>query len=197
MYTRKEIILSSQSKIRKQILLNAGLEFTIKSPDFSEEKLKLKLKKIKTSPEKIIEKLSQLKSRTEKEAYSIGCDQGLIFEKELYDKVNHLEEAKERLKILRGKTHKLYGVTTVNYKGKNIWCYKAESVLKMVDFSDDYLNQYIEIEKEHLLQSVGCYRLEGRGIQLFESIKGHYFDILGLPILPLLVFLRKEGVLKK
>ena len=129
------------------------------------------------------------------DALVIGADQTLDFEGELIDKAETIEEARERLKRLRGKSHKLHAGVVVAQGGQPIWREMQTATLWMRPFSDDFLDTYLAREGEAALSSVGCYRLEDVGVQLFSRIEGDYFTILGLPMLGLLDLLRRHGVL--
>src|SRR6185295_11576256 len=104
-------------------------------------------------------------------------------------------EARTRLELLRGKAHQLHSAVVVAQGGRVIWRELATATLTMRDFSDGFLEAYLAAEGEAALGSVGCYRLEGPGAQLFSRIQGDYFAILGLPLLGLLDLLRRHGVL--
>jgi septum formation protein len=125
----------------------------------------------------------------------VGSDQTLEFDGKLYDKAGDLAAARERLKLLRGKPHKLHSAVVVAKEGAPIWRDLSTATLTMREFSDDFLEAYLATEGAEALGSVGCYRLEGPGAQLFSAIEGDYFAILGLPLLGLLDFLRQHGAL--
>jgi len=125
----------------------------------------------------------------------IGADQTLEFEGGLYDKAPDLAAARERLMALRGKPHQLHAAVVVAEDGEIVWRDLAVATLTMRSFSPAFLEHYLATEGEAALGSVGCYRLEGPGAQLFSAIEGDYFAILGLPLLGLLEFLRGRGVL--
>ncbi|HEX2801227.1 MAG TPA: Maf family protein, partial [Phenylobacterium sp.] len=129
--------------------------------------------------------------------YVVGADQTLEFEGRLYDKVATLADARERLRLMRGKPHKLHSAVVVAKDGRPIWRALESATLTMRDFSDDFLETYLALEGEAALGSVGCYRLEGPGAQLFSRIDGDYFAILGLPLLGLLDLLRRHGVVAR
>src|SRR5207237_9850765 len=112
-----------------------------------------------------------------------------------YDKVASLSEARERLRALRGKPHQLHSAVVTARAGQVVWRETQSATLTMRDFSDAFLEAYLAHEGEAALGSVGCYRLEGPGAQLFSKIEGDYFAILGLPLLGLLELLRRQGAL--
>ncbi len=125
----------------------------------------------------------------------IAADQILVCEGEVYSKANDLEAARNQLLKLRSKGHQLLSAVVIHEDGAPVWRQIGRAQLVMRDFSNDFLDSYIEEIGEDLLTSVGCYKLENRGVQLFSSIQGDYFTILGLPLVEVLSFLRSRGVL--
>jgi septum formation protein len=125
----------------------------------------------------------------------IGADQTLEFEGALYDKAASREEARARLLALRGKPHFLHSAVALALDGEILWSETACATLTLRDFSETFLDRYLDVEGDDLLGSVGCYRLEGPGAQLFAAIEGDYFAILGLPLMGLLDQLRQRGAL--
>jgi len=110
-------------------------------------------------------------------------------------RVPNLKAVVERLKTLRGKPHQLHSAVVAAQGGAVVWRETQSATLKMRDFSDAFLEDYLASEGEAALGSVGCYRLEGMGLQLFSRIEGDYFTILGLPMMGLMDLLRRRGVL--
>ncbi len=127
--------------------------------------------------------------------FVIGADQVLELDGEWYDKPDTKEEAADHLRTFRGRTHHLVCAVCVVRDGDRIWRHVETARLTMRTFSDEYLSAYLNEAGGQILESVGAYRLEGLGAQLFSRIDGNHFTILGLPLLPLLKFLRREGVL--
>ncbi len=192
-----DVILASTSASRRALLEGAGVPFTAKSPGVDESAAKAALLGEGLGPRDMADALAELKAirlRAD-DALVIGADQTLDFEGELIDKAETLEEARERLKRLRGKAHKLHAAVVVAQGGQPIWREVQTATLWMRPFSDDFLEDYLAREGEAALSSVGCYRLEDIGVQLFSRIEGDYFAILGLPMLGLLDLLRRHGVL--
>jgi septum formation protein len=124
----------------------------------------------------------------------IGADQMLDCGGKWLDKPNSLTAAGDTLRLLRGKSHELVASVSVVHEGKEIWALTDRAKLLMRDFSDDFLDTYLSNVGDDVMLSVGAYQLEGVGAQLFERIDGDYFTILGLPLLPLLGFLRDRNV---
>ncbi len=125
----------------------------------------------------------------------IGADSILELNGKLYDKPEDLAAARHQLTALRGRAHRLCSAAVVAKAGAPIWRHVAAATLHMRNYSDAFLDRYIAAEGEALLSSVGCYRLEGLGVQLFDKIEGDYFTILGLPLLPVLDYLRVQSAL--
>jgi septum formation protein len=150
------------------------------------------------SPKAIAEALAEQKAvriSAARPGLVVGADQTLEFEGGLYDKVDTVAAARERLMLLRGKPHQLHSAVVVARDGAPIWRETVSATLTMRAFSDAFLESYLSAEGEAALGSVGCYRLEGLGAQLFAGIDGDYFTILGLPLMGLLDLLRQHEVL--
>ena len=194
------IILASASPARAAVLRNAGLEFDIRPARVDEEEIKLSLKAEGAPPERVAETLAELKMRRGSvpgdRSFVIGCDQMLACDGEWFDKPEDMAAARMQLRRLRGKTHQLHAAICVGRDGGVIWHHMETARLTMRDFSDDFLEAYLVQAGDGILASVGAYRLEDIGVQLFSRIQGDYFTILGLPLLPLLDFLRNNSVVR-
>ena len=134
-------------------------------------------------------------SERDPDSLVIGADQLLASGAVWFDKPRDLGEAREQLLGLRGRTHVLATAVCVAQNGVPVWRATSTPELTMRRFSEKFLDEYLAAEGEALLGSVGAYRLESRGIQLFSRIRGDYFAILGLPLLELLGFLRERRLL--
>jgi septum formation protein len=193
-----DLVLASTSAIRRTLLDNAGVPFVAVASGVDEERVKREAFADGAGPGLIAVKLADKKAEVASwrdESLVIGADQTLGLDGTLYDKVETVEAARERLRLLRGRTHYLYAALAVARQGDILWRDFAISKLTMRNFSDDFLERYLEAHGEDSLSSVGCYHLEGAGAQLFESIEGDYFAILGLPLIGLLGFLRDRAVI--
>jgi len=193
-----KITLASTSRARRAVLDGAGVTFDAMDSGLDEEAAKTRLKAQGASPRDIADALADskaAKASSGRDGLVIGADQTLELEGALFDKTGSLDEARERLKLLRGKAHKLHSAVVVARDGQVVWRDLATATLVMRHFSDDFLEAYLASEGEAALGSVGCYRLEGPGAQLFSAIEGDYFAILGLPLLGLLEFLGEQGAL--
>jgi septum formation protein len=193
------LILASGSASRTRILRGAHVPFTAMPANIDEEGLKIALMASGKSPEAVAAVLAEAKalhvSAAHPDALVLGADQVLEFGGELVSKCADMTAARALLRRLRGKAHRLISALSLVQGGKAIWAYCDTSTLRMRPFSDPFLESYLSTEGEGLLAGVGCYRLEGMGAQLFESVEGDYFSILGLPLQPLLAELRKKGVI--
>jgi septum formation protein len=196
---KSELILASQSAIRKIMLANAGLEFKVVPAIVDEGSEKTAMRKL--SPQIIAKRLSALKAASVStkftDALVIGSDQTLELKGKLFDKPLSRNDARKQLMTLRGETHSLHSVISCFAAGKEVWKTGKTAKLTMRNFSDDFLNDYLEKQGDDVLTSVGGYKIEGLGLQLFSKIEGDYFTILGMPLLPLLAFLRTRGLIAK
>lgn len=129
-------------------------------------------------------------------AYVIGGDQVLALGDAILSKPDSMEAARRQLLDLSGKTHTLQTSVAVATNGEAIWTETTIATLIMRKLSPEFIGRYLAAAGEEVLGSVGAYQLEGLGVQLFETIDGDYFSILGLPLIPLLDTLRREGVIE-
>jgi septum formation protein len=200
MKERREIILASASKIRRRLLESAGVVVRAAASAVDEAMLKSDHLNgggdVAELPLLLATAKAERISAANHEALVIGADQVLVFEGRMVDKPGSLEEARGQLLALRGKTHCLISAVAVARDGGAIWTDSAMAELSMRWFGDAFLATYLSAMGEDALTSVGSYKIEGRGIQLFDEIRGDYFTILGLPMLPLLSFLRSEKCLE-
>jgi septum formation protein len=192
------IVLASKSAARRAVLDGAGVAYEAITAGVDEDAVKAAMLAEGANAREIADALAELKaikvSRSHP-GFVVGADQTLELEGELYDKAETVEEARARLRLLRGKPHKLHSAVVVAKDGAPIWREVVTATLTMRDFSDAFLDDYLADEGQAALGSVGCYRLEGRGVQLFSRIDGDYFTILGLPLMGLLDLLRRHGEL--
>lgn len=194
------IILASKSAARRAVLDGAGVTYEATVAGVDEDAAKASLLAEGHGPRDIADALAELKAlrvSRAKGGFIIGADQTLDLDGVLYDKAETVETARERLILLRGKTHKLHSAVVVAKDGAAIWRELVTCTLTMRNFSDAFLDDYLATEGPHALGSVGCYRLEGPGAQLFSKIEGDYFAILGLPLMGLLDLFRQHGELPK
>lgn len=181
------------------MLRSAGLEIAAHPSDLDEFPLKAKLEKNGSSGRDIALALAEAKARAVAthfpDALVIGADQILDCDGRRYDKPANREEARAQLIALRGRTHELVSAVVVVQGDRLLWRYAEQARLRMRDFSDAFLDFYLIKADSGLTGSVGAYQLENLGAQLFSSVEGDFFVILGLPLIPLLAFLREKGVI--
>jgi nucleoside triphosphate pyrophosphatase len=195
----EELILASASPTRAWLLATAGVEVRVEPAAVDEEAVK---QTFRTKGRAAIEcalalaeaKACRVADRHDR-AFVIGADQILVCDGLWFDKPSDLGAARAQLKALRGRTHELATAACVVQNGTRIWHIVKQPHLTMREFSDILLDDYLAVEGTAVLGTVGAYRLEGRGVQLFERVEGDYFAILGLPLLELLEFLRECGQL--
>jgi septum formation protein len=195
---RPGLILASASAGRAAVLRGAGLDFRQRAADIDERALEDEAATAGgTDAGKLALMLAAAKARDvsagKADALVIGADQVMECEGVIYHKPASAEAARRQLVQLRGKTHCLNAGLCVAQDGAVLWQHLDRAHLTMRDVSDAFLAAYCRSEAEALLRSVGCYRIEGPGIQLFSRIEGDYFTIIGLPLLPLLGYLRQIG----
>jgi len=195
------IVLSSSSATRRKLLAQAGISFKTAKPPVDEAIIKADLKSSGATAEQVADQLAESKANSVAEilpgAFVIGADQMLECDGVWLDKPADRAGAKDHLMRLRGKTHQLITAAVIAHEGRIIWRRGDIAKMTMRDFSDEFLDQYIEEAGEGAVRSVGAYELEGIGAQLFDRIEGDFFSILGLPLIPLLAALREAGALPR
>jgi septum formation protein len=194
-----KVVLASTSAARRAVLSGAGVPFEARSPGVDEEAVKTRLLALGAGPRGVAEALAEAKAlalAAGPDVLVIGADQTLELDGVVYDKVETPEAARARLRQLCGRTHVLHAAVAVARAGVVVWRETPSATLTMRKASDAFLDEYLAQEGPAALGSVGCYRLEGAGVQLFDRIEGDYFAILGLPLMGLLELLRTEGALK-
>lgn len=195
-----ELILASASRVRATILRNAGLTFKVKPSGVDEEEVKARLAKHPAADVEpgyeIAQTLAMKKaceiSRHHPDSFVIGADQVLVCEGTCFDKPRDMVEAKSHLQRLQGRTHELASGTAIVFGGTRVWQRLDGPKLTMRSLSDDFIDTYLERTGQQALESVGAYQLEGLGAQLFSHVEGDFFTVLGLPLLPILDYLRAQ-----
>jgi septum formation protein len=193
----ERLILASRSAARRAMLTDAGVSFGLEDAGVDEDAIKVAMKG--AGADELAVELACAKalavSRRDPDVWVLGADQTLAFDGGLISKAKSLDEAKARLKSMRGKSHQLHSGAALATKGQVVWSGVDTVQMKMRDFSDAFLDAYLATEGDELLACVGSYRLEGLGSQLFEAVDGDYFTVLGLPLWPVLAELRRAGVI--
>ncbi|WP_296098710.1 Maf-like protein [uncultured Agrobacterium sp.] len=194
-----ELILASASASRQMLMRNAGLTFSSIPAQIDERAIDAKLEQEGAAPEVIALELAKAKaiavSLLHPEAFVIGSDQTMSLGDRIYHKAKDMAQAHANVLSLSGKTHRLNCGVALAKNGAVIWDTVSIAKMTVRELSADYVSRYLERSGSQVLSSVGAYQLEGEGIQLFSSIEGDYFTILGLPLLPLLAQLRELRVI--
>ncbi|MDE1149022.1 MAG: Maf family protein [Azospirillaceae bacterium] len=193
------LVLASGSQTRLAMLRQAGLEVVAHRPGVDEDEVKLSCKAGGLTVEETAEALAELKaSRVASKVpgnYVLGADQMLECEGAWFDKPEDRAGAAAQLRALSGRTHRLVTTAVLFHNNARVWHQTDQAKLTMRPLSDDFIERYLDAAGDAVLTSVGGYQLEGLGAQLFARVAGDHFTILGLPLLPLLGFLRVRGVL--
>ena len=191
------LVLASRSATRAALLRAAGVVFEARGSGVDEEPLKAQWLAGGREPRMIAEGLAEAKALAvsrQASALVIGADQTLELDGRLIDKPVDVADARERLRALRGRTHRLHASVVLARGEAVVWRHTPSAVLHVRAFSDAWLDDYLQRVGPAVLESVGAYQLEGLGVQLFERIEGDWFVILGLPMLSLLEALRAQGL---
>ena len=193
------LVLASGSASRKALLTAAGVAFTADPADLDEDALMADLKARGADASAVASELAQQKalavSRRHPGKTVLGGDSVIAFGDEYLSKCATLDAARALLTRLSGHTHLLVSAAALARDGALLWTHASPCRMVMRDLSPDFLDDYLATEGPAILSSVGCYHFEGRGAQLFATVDGDYFSVLGLPLLQVLAQLRKEGVL--
>jgi septum formation protein len=193
------LLLASASPFRRKLLEAAGVPFRVVPAHVDEAGVKLSLLSM-VGPDGVAEALAAAKaeavSRENPGSLVIGSDQVVALGDSLVDKPVDLEDARAQLKRLRGRTHRLVSAVALAEEGRVVWSTLDSASLTMRNFTDRFLEWYLAECGEGLCRIVGAYKIEGRGIQLFERVDGDHFTIVGLPLVPLLAELRARGVVE-
>lgn len=193
-----DVVLASGSASRRSLLANAGVDAVCVRPNVDEDAAKAAMRQeglpVRDQAMRLAE-LKALKVSQGRPGLVIGGDQMLALDETAFDKPADRSAAKAHLKALSGRAHRLETAIVIYEDGQSVWRHLARPKLTMRPLSDAFIETYLDAAGEGILSTVGGYQLESLGAQLFSSIEGDYFSILGLPLLPLLDYLRIRGVL--
>ena len=191
------LVLASGSRIRADLLRNAGLQFDIQVPRVDEEAVKQSLLAEAARPRDIADALAELKARRISDkvpgALVIGCDQVLEFENRLLSKPESADAALSQLRDMQGKRHTLLAAAVIVQDGQPIWRHVGQVRLQMRPLSERFLQSYVARNWDSIRHSVGAYKLEEEGVRLFSAVQGDYYTVLGIPLIELLNFLSVRG----
>jgi septum formation protein len=194
---KQPLILASQSRARQMLLANAGISFEAVPADIDERSVQKNSGL--SAPGEVAGLLARQKalfvSSNNPGRYVVGADQTLALGDRLFSKPAGRAQAAEQLRLLAGDTHELYSAVAVARDGEIMFSDVSVARMTMRQFAESEIEAYLDQAGQAVTTSVGAYQLEGLGVHLFERIDGDHFIILGLPLLPLLAFLRGEGLL--
>ena len=192
---QSSLVLASASPFRQALLKNAGLSFDAQPSGIDERTVEKPLVDGGVSPKDIAlvfaEAKAQAVSEDETDALVIGADQTLSLGDELLHKPADMEAARRHLLKLSGRTHQLNSAVVLSRGGETIWRHVESADMTMRPLDPGFIGRYLSRVGDVALQSVGAYQLEREGVQLFQQIKGDYFTVIGLPMLPMLAELRR------
>ncbi len=193
------LILATSSATRCQLLRQADIAFDAMPARVDEEAIRQSLIAEGASARDMADTLAEMKARKIAERYPdarvLGCDQILACDGTVFAKPETLDDARDQLKSLAGRSHSLFSAVVAYESARPVWRHVAEAKLTMRDLSDAYLDDYLARNWDSVRHSVGGYKLEEEGVRLFTDIRGDHFTILGLPMLPLLAWLGQRGAI--
>ena len=200
MQVAQRLVLASQSSSRRAMLTAAGVVFDAVSAGVDEESAKAALLGDGLAARDMADALSELKaikvSSGDGQALVLGCDSIVALEDgTMLDKPRDRAEAVAHLQRLSGKRHELVSAAVIAEGGRPVWRVVDRARMHVRPLSEAFIEQYLDLEWPEISGCIGCYRIEGPGAQLFSRIEGSQFTVLGLPLLPVLDYLRVRGVL--
>ena len=193
----ESLVLASSSATRARLLRDAGVPVEVVAARIDEEEVKRGLRAKGMGGIELAERLAEEKARSIREPHRpvLGADQVLILGARVFDKPADREEAARQLSALSGRTHRLASAACIVEGGDRVWRRTEEARLTMRKLSSGFIEDYLDRIGESAFAGPGAYRVEGLGIQLFDSMEGAHATILGLPMLPLLAYLRRRGTI--
>ena len=196
-----KLTLASRSPIRAKLLQQAGIEFDAVTALVDEEMMKASMRAEQAPHRDIADKLAEIKalkvSQKYPENFVLGCDQILSFNGEIFSKPKSRNALRDQLMALKSNRHELLSAAVICQNAQPIWRFVGTARLTMRDFSETFLDNYIDQNWKSVENCVGGYQIEAEGIQLFQRVEGDYFSILGMPLLEILNFLTVRGVIQR
>jgi len=193
------LLLASQSATRQTLLKSVGIPFETVASGIDERLVEMPLREKSASSAEIAAHLAEAKARSvaskQRDRLVLGADQTLSFEGRTFSKPETITQARAQLAAFSGRTHELHSALCVARDKTIMFATVVTARLTCRSFGQDFIDHYMATVGEAVLTSVGAYQIEGIGLHLFERIEGDHSTILGLPLLPLLDFLRREGSL--
>lgn len=194
---KPRLIFATSSESRRQMMAKAGLIPECIPARIDEGSIRASLEAEGAKPRDVADTLAEMKARKIAERHPdtvvIGSDQVLVFEGRIYGKPDTPEQARERLLMLRGQTHQLLSAVVVYEDARPVWRHVGDVRMVMRSFSESWLDGYLRRNWDSLRHSAGGYKLEEEGVRLFTEVKGDWFTVMGLPLLPLLAWLENRG----
>ena len=188
------LILASSSPIRREMLAAAGAEFEVVPPVVDESELKARLSGADLAVELAAAKALSVSSERNNH-WVIGSDSVVSVGERSFDKPRDREEAAEHLRFFSGKEMVLTSAVALAKGNRIDWRHFGTATLQVRELSDQFIKSYLDAEWPEVGYTVGVFRLEARGVQLFSAIQGGHFTILGMPLIPLLGALRERGLM--
>ena len=196
-----KLILASGSPIRAKLLQQSGIDFEIVTAAVDEDMMKAAMLSEQAPHRDIADKLAEIKalkvSQKNPENLVLGCDQILSYDGQVFSKPKDQSDLRKQLSVLKSGTHELFSAAVICQDAKPIWRFIGKARLTMRDFSETFLDNYIEQNWKLVENCVGGYQIEGEGIRLFQRLDGDYFSVLGMPLLEIMNFLTVRGVIKR
>ena len=198
MFSNKNFVLASKSKSRSLILSNNKLNFKKIKPKINETELKEKLKNLK--PNLLSLRLAKEKaksvSKLKNNMLVVGSDTVISLNNKIINKAKSINEAKKKIKNLSGKTHTIFSSAAAYYNNKLVWKTTQKTTVRIRSLKNNEINEYIKKTDKGILGSVGCFQIEKDGPNIIENIKGDFFNVMGFPLFPFLLFLKKFNIKK-
>tara|TARA_Y100000590_G_C15545880_1_gene948924 strand:+ start:461 stop:1057 length:597 start_codon:yes stop_codon:yes gene_type:complete len=198
MFSNKSFVLASKSKSRSLILSNNKLNFKKIKPKINETELKEKLKNLK--PNLLSLRLAKEKaksvSKLKNNMLVVGSDTVISLNNKIINKAKSINEAKKKIKNLSGKTHTIFSSAAAYYNNKLVWKTTQKTTVRIRSLKNNEINEYIKKTDKGILGSVGCFQIEKDGPNIIENIKGDFFNVMGFPLFPFLLFLKKFNIKK-